>query len=199
MPKPTTVKLAETTRRGRVVEAILHSIFVGAYRGGDRLVEEELADTLGVSRTPVREALGELVGIGLVTVKPNHGAVVRPFGPQQIRELFHVRQVLEAEAARLAAGRIPAAALTAIRQQTQAFIHAHPRTAEWAAGTILVDKQFHESIRAHCGSERLAEEIGRYRGLVDAMREAVGNSHHAQDAALLEHTRIIDRLLDGDG
>src|SRR5947208_11593481 len=69
------------TRRGWVVKAILSSIFTGEFRGGDRLVEEELAVTIGVSRTPVREALGELAGIGVIELRPNHGAIVCPFGP----------------------------------------------------------------------------------------------------------------------
>ena len=199
MPLPARNRQSQKTRRGRVVHTILQSIFTCSLKGGDRLVEEDLALTIGVSRTPVREALSELVGIGLVTVKPNHGAVVRPFGAAQIRELYHVRRILESEAARLAAGRIHRGALLEIQSKTQAFLHEQPRAKDWAAATVRLDRRFHELVRAHCGSDRLAEEIGRSRGLVDAMREAVGNSHRAQDVALVEHLRIIDRLLAGDG
>src|SRR4051812_11092240 len=99
-------KPASKTRRGWVVKAILRSIFTGEFKGGDRLVEEELALTLGVSRTPVREALGELAAVWVVAIKPNHGAIVCPFGPTQIRELYHIRRLLEFEATLLAADRI---------------------------------------------------------------------------------------------
>src|SRR6266536_1452527 len=89
---------AGRTHRTRVVKEILYRIFSGEYKGGDRLVEEELAATIGVSRTPIREALTQLATIGVIALKANHGAVVRPFGPVQLRELYHVRRVLECEA-----------------------------------------------------------------------------------------------------
>jgi DNA-binding GntR family transcriptional regulator len=83
-----------TTLRGQLVTRVLRSIFSGEVRGGDRLVEEELAAAYGVSRTPIREALGELAAIGMIHLKPNHGAVVRPFGPEQLIEIYHVRRIL---------------------------------------------------------------------------------------------------------
>src|SRR5438552_777862 len=99
------------TRQTRAAGEILRSIFTGEFKGGDHLVEEQLATTIRVSRTPVREALRELAGIGLIVFKPNHGAMVRPFGPTQIRELYYVRRVLEAEATRMAADRVDPASL----------------------------------------------------------------------------------------
>src|SRR5215212_10584501 len=118
MTQPAAIK----TRRGWVVKQILHSIFTGQFKGGDRLVEEELAATIGVSRTPVREALGELAGIGLIDLKPNHGAIVRPFGPTEIAEIYHIRCILESEATRLAADKIELSALQHIRERTQRFL-----------------------------------------------------------------------------
>lgn len=188
-------KAISKTRRGWVVKEILHSIFTGEFKGGDRLVEEELAVTIGVSRTPVREALGELAGIGVIALKPNHGAIVRPFGPTQIRELYHVRRILESEATRLAADRISPATLRELRDNTQTLLNANPRPNGWATEAIMIDQKFHEAISVSSGSERLAEEIGRYRALVQSIREAVGNSEHAQEVAMVEHTQIIDFLL----
>jgi DNA-binding GntR family transcriptional regulator len=181
------------------VQAILRRIVTGQYRGGDRLVEEELALTIGVSRTPVREALGELAGIGMIGLKPNQGAVVRPFGPAQLREMYQIRRILEAQAARLAAGRINGDRLLEIRQGTQDLLHADLRTPSWSLAAVALDQEVHEMVSAGCGSARLAEEIGRYRGLVQSLREAVGNTAHALDSAQVEHTAIIDRLYAGDG
>src|SRR5688500_6772105 len=107
------------SRRGWVVGQILRSILTGEFRGGDRLVEEAIAATVGVSRTPIREAFSELAAIGLITLKPNHGAVARSFGPAQIQETYHIRWLLESEAARLAAGRIDHATLRSTRDRTQ--------------------------------------------------------------------------------
>src|SRR2546421_6885984 len=187
------------TRRIWVVKQILRSIFTGEFKGGDRLVEEEVAATIGVSRTPVREAFAELAGIGLIVLKPNHGAVVRPFGPAQIREMYHIRAILESEATRLAAERIDHAALSRIRDTTQRFLNDPSPTAGAAAEMLVLDNQFHELISASCGSTRLAEEIARYRGLVQSVREAIGSKEHALDVARTEHTQIIDHLLGGRG
>src|SRR4051812_21695281 len=106
MSQLTAKRSAGRTRRGWVVYQLLKSIFSGEFVGGDRLVEEEVAATIGVSRTPVREAFSELVGIGLITMTPNHGAIVRPFGPNQLREMYQIRWLFEPEAARLAADKI---------------------------------------------------------------------------------------------
>src|SRR3954463_3398605 len=105
------------TRRAWVVDQILRSIFNGEFRGGDRLVEEENAATMGGSRTPIREAFAELSGIGLITIKPNHGAVVRPLGPTQIREIYQIRCLLEGEATFMATDRIDREALREIREK----------------------------------------------------------------------------------
>jgi len=183
------------TRRTWVVKQLLRSIFTGEFKGGDRLVEEELAATIGVSRTPVREAFAELAGIGLIVLKPNHGAVVRPFGPTQIREIYHIRGILESEAARMAAERIDMGALLHIRDGTRRFLEDSNPTPQASADMLLLDQQFHELISASCGSTRLAEEIARYRGLVQSVREAIGNKEHALDVARQEHTQIIEHLL----
>lgn len=185
-----------TSRRGWVVKAILHEIFTGRYKGGDRLVESELGLTAGVSRTPVREALGELASIGVIDLKPNHGAVVKPFGPTQIHEMYHIRQIFEVEATRLAASRIDESVLRVFRERNDAFLLDQPRSKAWSASNMTLDQEFHEFVSVSSGNMRLAEEIGRYRTLVEAVREAVGNTGHAQDVALVEHNEIIDSLLE---
>ena len=158
------------TRRAWVVHQILRSIFTGEFRGGDRLIEEEVAATIGVSRTPVREAFSELApSIGLYPhppkPQPRARCVVRPFGPTQIREMYQVRKLLEVEATRLAASAIEMQPLRAIHEKTLQYI-TQPRSANWSTDAVELDQQFHELIALSCGSTRLAEEIGRYRNLV---------------------------------
>ena len=157
-------------------------------------MEEEVAATIGVSRTPVREAFAELSGIGLIVVKPNQGAVVRPFGPTQIRELYQIRCLLEGEATRLAAERIEPAALREMRQQMQRYL-IEPHSPAWSAEIVELDRKFHELISQHSGSVRLAEEIGRYQDIVQTIRQVVGNTLQAQDIAIRDHTEIIDAML----
>src|SRR5947208_7021825 len=90
-------------RRQAIVRAILTDIFHGKYRAGQRLVTEVLANRFGVSHTPIREALIELGGSGVVHLLPNRGAVVRKVTARDVREVLQVRKVLECEAVRGAA------------------------------------------------------------------------------------------------
>ena len=185
------------TRRGRVVAAILQRIFSGELAGGDRLVEEELAERLGVSRTPIREALSELAAIGVIWLKPNHGAMVRPFGPKQLREIYQIRRVLECEAARCADALIDRAELQRIRDGLTSYLDTPPeqRPPGWGEQALALDQRLHELIARSSGSERLAEEIHRYWTLALSIGEAVGNVAQTRDHALSEHIRIIDALL----
>ncbi len=185
------------TRREWVAQQILEAIFTGQFRGGDRLVETEIGATLGVSRTPIREALSELVAIGLVALRPKQGALVRPFGPLQIREMYHIRGLLESEAVRGAAERIRPAELRQVRDETQQHLE-QPRSDTWTPAAVRLDERFHQMIASNCGSARLGEEIGRYRSLVQSIRTAVGNRGRAQEVAIIEHLNVIDRLLERD-
>jgi DNA-binding GntR family transcriptional regulator len=188
-----------STLRPQLTRRIVLSIFAGELKGGDRLVEEELALKLGVSRTPIREALSELAALQLIRLKPNHGAIVRPFGPQQLIEIYQIRRVLEAEAARAAAPNIDAIALRQIREKTQSMMTDTNRGDAFSQDALNLDGQFHELIARASGSERLTEEITRYWMLARSIGEAVGNAAHTQDRAMDEHTRIMDALLARNG
>jgi len=182
--------------RVRVTRGILHGVFSGRMVSGTRLVEMELAQQFGVSRTPVREALGELAGVGLVGLKPNCGAIIRKFGPEQVREIYEVRAVLESEAARLACGRL---SRQDIDELTDEFLDQLKTTKArgWARRVWEADCRMHELIAANCGNKRLAEEISRYGNFVQSVREAVGNRDRAQEAAIREHLEILNALKAG--
>jgi DNA-binding GntR family transcriptional regulator len=184
-----------STLRGQITKKILHSIFTGEVVGGDRLIEEEVAAKLGVSRTPVREALGELAALGLITLKPNHGAIVAPFGPQQLREVYQIRRVLEAEAARHASEYVDLGALKRIRERTQQLLQDPNRTDAFSDEQLELDQKFHELIATSCGSERLCAEIKRYWTLARSIGEAVGNASHTQERSMTEHARVMDAIL----
>src|SRR6476646_7926694 len=92
-------------RRQAIVRAILTDVFHGKLRAGQRLVTETLANRFGVSHTPIREALIELGGSGVVNLLPNRGAVVRKVTARDVREVLQVRRVLEGEGVRGAAKR----------------------------------------------------------------------------------------------
>jgi DNA-binding GntR family transcriptional regulator len=158
-----------------------------------------LATKLGVSRTPIRESLGEIAAIGMIRLKPNHGAVVSPFGPDELRQIYHIRRILEVEATRMASENIDVDALRDIRKQTQDLLDAKVHGKAWSETALALDRKFHQLVSRSAGNERLAEEIGKYGGLVFAVGDAVGNKLQAHEQNLTEHAAIIDCLLDRHG
>src|SRR5205823_5136855 len=127
---------------------------------------------------PIREALVELAGIGIVDLLPNRGAVVRQVTRNDVAELCQMRRVLEAEATRSACGRIDTAELKSLIAELTRLVNAGrngggknfdgPRFVE---ETRAADSRLHDMIAHACGSRRLAEEIGRFKLLFRAFRD----------------------------
>ena len=109
--------LIRGTLRHQVTFRILTGVFQERFRSGERLVVQRISQLYEVSPTPVREALVELATLGIVKLLPNRGAVLLPFGPQQIREIGQVRRVLEVEATRCACGQIDPLELVALQKE----------------------------------------------------------------------------------
>jgi DNA-binding GntR family transcriptional regulator len=185
-----------------VVVRILDSIFQGKLPAGTRLIVRKLAVQTGISATPVREALVELESVGVVQFIHNRGAIVKPFGPQQLREIYHLRRILEAEAARCACGNISPQELQDLKRQMRQLLDAEREgSPAWSEQVMAMDQRLHELTANRCGDVRLANEISRYNSLVQSIREIVGAKRHVQQTALEEHLPIIDALLvlDADG
>ena len=190
------------TRRQSVVQGVLAELFEGRLQPGQRLRVEHLAEQYDVSVTPVREALVELAGIGVIELKPNRGAVVRPFGPRQVREICQLRRILESEATRNACGRIAPFELATLEQDLQGLVNAS-RGTKWSAETRRLDSQLHELIAQRCGSERLAYEISRYAVLFRMLRDVhhrrrTSRSNYVQMEENSEHLAIVRALIAGD-
>src|SRR2546423_2594982 len=90
----------------RVYDHLREEILAGGLEPGAELAEVALSEQLGVSRGPIREAIGRLASEGLVTVRPRRGAVVRSLSKEEFLELYQVREGLEAMAMRLAVPRL---------------------------------------------------------------------------------------------
>ncbi len=183
--------------RHELAGRLLVEIFQGELPPGTRLVVMNLAARFGLSSTPVREALLELEWSGVVQFHHNRGAVVRPFGPTQLREIFGVRRLLEVEAARLACGRIDPAAMDAIRRELDELAQGGGGKS-WLRSEMAVDREVHSLIAASCGNTRLAEEIRRYETLFQALRDVVGDDRRATRQSVAEHLAILDALAAGD-
>jgi DNA-binding GntR family transcriptional regulator len=183
--------------RHQVTFRILTGVFQERFRSGERLVVQRLSQLYDVSPTPVREALVELAALGIVKLLPNRGAVLLPFGPEQVREIGQVRRVLEVEAARCACGRIDPSALAALRNDVAALLR-RPADTSRDRDARECDTELHGVIAESCGSARLTAEINRYLTLFGALRDV----SHQRDAAtnysrsddVREHLEILDGL-----
>ena len=174
----------------KVVEAITS----GEFEPGERLSEAELARQLGISRGPLREALGQLEG-RLVTRTPRIGVRVIDFTRDDLESLFTTREALEGMAARLASERMSDAKLRELRD----LLESHMHQPELAAGEAYVqrsrDDDFHFSIIRGAASERLERLLMNeiYYQLRIHRRKSSTQPGRAL-AALNEHQMIVQSL-----
>ncbi len=198
-PESLASPLSPIALRREVVARLTKCLFQGELPAGSQLVVRKLAENLGVSATPVHARLVELESIGLVQFIHNRGAIAKPFGRLHLREIYHLRRILEVEAARCACGRIPPTALENLHDAIQQLVETREtENAEWSRRALALDYRLHDLIAEHCGDSRLASEIHRYHALMQTIREIVGNRRRTQQHALEEHGKIVDALLAQD-
>jgi DNA-binding GntR family transcriptional regulator len=144
------------SRTVAVLEAIKHAILTGELRAGQPLVETDLAEVLGVSKTPVREALKTLAGAGLVTINQYKGAAVRVVDDEQARHVYDARLLLEPEAlARVVArGHDWQPAHDAL---------ARAENARDQAERSLANRDFHRELYRGCGNPLLVRMLDDLR------------------------------------
>lgn len=182
---------AATPLTERVYSAIKEEILTNRLEPGAVLPVQRFAVEMKLSRTPVREAILRLEREGFVEVRPRLGTIVAPLDLRRLREMYHVRSVLEADAARLACQRLPDEIIEWLekdlkRQRTSGAIDAE---AVSDAGQRL-----HEAIIEHCGNSVLAETI---RGLQDHFKRFRRVSLRLPEKVLAshrEHIGILDAL-----
>jgi DNA-binding GntR family transcriptional regulator len=138
-------------------ELIRDAILYGRLAPGERLKEEQLARDLGISRTPVREALLVLAAEGLVESVPNRGAVVRSYSSDELSEMYELRALLESYAARRAATRASRQQLADLAASCTRF-----RAARLAHDVALLTKEnlfFHFTVAEAAGTPKLVELV----------------------------------------
>ena len=192
-------------RRDAIVQSLIGDIFHGRLLAGQHLVTQDLAERFGVSHTPIREALITLGGIGLLTLQPNRGAVVRQISVREVREVCRVRRALECEAVRGAVGRINPKRLNALAKDL-----ARVQTQNGRGGVKAVakardlDSQLHDLIAQSAGNLFLAGELNRLKLLFRAFRDvawehdSANNGFHRLAEEAREHLAIVHALLAGD-
>lgn len=182
--------------RDVVFNTLRQGILKGDLKPGERLMEIHLADKLGVSRTPIREAIRMLELEGLVTMVPRKGAEVARISKQDLQDVLDVRKVLDSLATRLACERITDEQKEELKEAAENFVKA---TKDKDATTIAAaDVAFHDVILKASANKRLiqmvnnlAERIYRYR--LEYIKE---KKHHKQ--LIEEHAMILKYVLEGN-
>ena len=182
--------------RDVVFHTLRQAIITGEFAPGERLMEISLAERLGVSRTPVREAIRKLELEGLVVMIPRKGAEVAKITEKRLKDVLEVRCALEELAATLACQRIDEEGKTKLNNAHQEFINGIEK------GDVLeitnLDEAFHECIFELTGNDRLVqmvnnlkEQMYRYR-----MEYVKGKDHH--QTLVQEHNELLAAIISGE-
>jgi DNA-binding GntR family transcriptional regulator len=172
------------------------SIIGGGLASGGLYSVTELAETLEVSRTPVREALIELATRGMVRFERNRGVRILGTSIDDLQEIFEIRLMLEVPAARRAAARMRPAEIRDLRGRLQSM----ERAAE--AGDVdrlwLHDRQFHRALMVASGNRRLAAYVDTLRDMVLVRGVTTAGRARSLDEIVAEHRAILERVEAGD-
>lgn len=180
--------------RDQVHHELLRKLLGGELAIGQNIDEPALAAELGVSRTPVREALSRLVQQGLVEHRQSRGFFVTPVTVQDAREIYPMLAALEGLALRTADPAVIAAALPRLAESADltAAAAAGPRQAHAA------DDRFHDQIVALAGNARLTETVTTLKRLVHRFEHAYMTDSAALHTSTRQHHAIVDALSEGD-
>lgn len=183
--------------RELVFEALREAILKGVLKPGERLMEIQLAEEMGVSRTPVREAIRKLELEGLVAMVPRKGAYVASLSMKDIIEVFEIRGALEGLAAELAAERITDEEL----EELERYLVRITESIESGdlALVVAIDTDFHSQLYKASRNERLAQIINNLREQIQRFRTTSLSLPGRMQAALEEHKKIVDAISTRDG
>ena len=193
---PLSDRLNGVATRDTVYLALRDAIVTAELAPGRRLSENELAELLGVSRTPVREALARLREERLVAIVPQLGTFVTLISPQAVADAAFVREALECSAIRLATARADDAGLS----ELQANLAAQQRACDGADADAFdrLDDGLHQQLCALSGHEIAWRLSRRANGHLDRVRRLSLPDAGYLEEMLAEHREVVAALADGD-
>ncbi|HKY51551.1 MAG TPA: GntR family transcriptional regulator [Candidatus Limnocylindria bacterium] len=192
--RPPTV--ARRTLAGQVYDLLLQQVLDGSLRPGERLVEAEIATSVGTSRGPVREAIARLQRQGLVRSDPFVGASIVESDQRELEEIYSLRAVLEGYAASLVAQRCTRDDIMRLRAITERMRDAHGDRL--ASQLRALDGEFHSTLVRLADDRQLLQAWERGRTRVALYLSTVEEAFHDAEAMARMHERFIDALLTGD-
>lgn len=186
--------------RDVVFETLRDAIITQVLKPGERLMEIQLADEMGVSRTPVREAIRKLELEGLVVMVPRKGAYVAGVSMKDIHEVYEVRSALEMLAVTLAAERITEEELDALeRQVLRESEEEDKEESSDLSNIVYIDSSFHDIIYQAAHNQRLVQFVNILQEQLQRFRAASLSRPGRSKTALEEHKKIVEALSERNG
>lgn len=180
------------SRSEQVYSRLLHQILQGELSPGSLLKEVPLAKSLGVSRTPVHEALRRLIHDGLVCRESDRRLIVARATPAEVHDLFEIRKILEVEAARRATPNFDRPTLALLQHEAEK-LQSQQSLSSLRKLWPVHDESLHGAIARACGSRRLQEDIHRYRLWHRALNALLMDRPLLHQAAS-EHREILEAM-----
>lgn len=182
--------------RDVVFRTLRDAILTGAFRPGERLMEIQLSKKLGVSRTPVREAIRMLELEGLVTMAPRKGATVAAISEKGLRDVLEVRRALEELSVVLACERMTWEVFEQLRQANLRF--AKEAEGEDVTQIARADEEFHDIIYHSTDNDKLILLLSQLREQMYRYRVEHIKIKERRSVLIQEHQEIIDALRERD-
>jgi GntR family transcriptional regulator, trigonelline degradation regulator len=178
--------------REQIVERMRMAIATGRFPPGSRLIERELCEMMGVSRTSLREALRELQADGLITLQPNKGLSVSVVDAKTAEGIYQVRTVLEGLAARLFARNATAAQMKALRASVDKLAEVY---SNFSADAFIVAKsEFYDILLRGAGNETATDMLKRIHTRVSQLRVVSLSSARRAEQSIRELRAFLDAL-----
>lgn len=182
--------------RDVVFKTLRKAILKGELKPGTRLMEIQLANKLGVSRTPVREAIRKLELEGLVLVIPRRGAEVAGITRKELMDVLEVRAALEELAAELACERMTKERMAELRQAAEVFVKMTEQTE--VMNIAEADVAFHDVIYASTGNQRLINLLNKLRLQMYRFRVEYLKERAVYPKLIEEHEKMIKAIAEKD-
>ena len=178
--------------KDRAYQNIKFQIIKGNLRPGTRLLEEELAKAMSISRAPIREAFNKLEKEGFVTTIPRKGAAVSNITTQMIEDIFEIRETLETLAVKKSLGKIFIDELEKVGDDFKEFINKS-ENAENRIQYLVLDKKFHDLLSQNCGNKKLIELLANLQEQIHWLRN-ISLKRTTFSGSVREHLAIIEAL-----
>lgn len=189
----------EYSLRGRVFQKIRDGILKGEYHENEELRESTLGKQLGVSRTPVREALRQLELEGLVKIVPNKGAYVTGITKKDVRDIYMIRSLLEGVCARWATEHISEEQIEKLEEIILlSEFHVKRHAKENSEQVTELDGKFHEVLYEASNSRILEHVLSDFHKYVQMARQISVARENRAEQSIEEHREILDAIKQKD-